>query len=55
MKKIRTRKSDELREEYDFSKLGRAVRGKYYKRASSGPLAVVIHPASKKKATRRKR
>ena len=54
MKKTRTRKSDELREEYDFSKLGRAVRGKYYKRATSGPLTVVIHP-TRKKTTRRKR
>ncbi len=42
-KSVRKR-SDELRKEYDFSALGRGVRGKYYRRATSGTNLVLIDP-----------
>ena len=38
------RRSDDLRREYDFSALGRGVRGKYYRRATSGTNLVLIDP-----------
>jgi hypothetical protein len=33
---------DDLRSEYDVSKLGKGVRGKYFKRCSEGSNVVVI-------------
>jgi hypothetical protein len=36
--------SDELRAEYDLSKLKGGVRGKYYKRATAGTNLVLIEP-----------
>ncbi len=45
MKKASTRKqSDELRPEYDISKLRGGVRGKYYARARAGTNLVLIEP-----------
>jgi hypothetical protein len=38
------RKVDELRPEYDLSKLTGGVRGKYYKRAVAGTNLVLIEP-----------
>ena len=35
---------DDLRPEYDFSKLGAAVRGKYFERAKAGSNLVLIEP-----------
>jgi len=42
-KSVRKR-SDDLRGEYDFSALGRGVRGKHYRRATSGTNLVLIDP-----------
>jgi hypothetical protein len=42
-KSVRKR-SDNLRREYDFSALGRGVRGKHYRRATSGTNLVLIDP-----------
>jgi hypothetical protein len=39
------RVSDDLRPEYDLSKLTGAVRGKYYKRATAGTTLVLLEPA----------
>src|SRR5262245_46422809 len=36
--------SDDLRPEYDLSKLTGAVQGKYYKRATSGTTLVLLEP-----------
>src|SRR2546425_10741592 len=36
--------SDELRSEYDLSKLTGGVRGKYYKRATAGTTLVLLEP-----------
>jgi len=36
--------ADELRPEYDFSKLGPGVRGKYHERALAGTNLVLIEP-----------
>ena len=45
MKKVSTGKqTDELRPEYDLSKLKGAVRGKYYDRARAGTNLVLIEP-----------
>jgi hypothetical protein len=45
MKKAPTKnKSDELRPEYDLSKLKGGVRGKYYAQASAGTNLVLIEP-----------
>jgi hypothetical protein len=35
---------DELRPEYDLSRLGRGVRGKYYREARAGTNLVLIDP-----------
>ena len=35
---------DDLRPEYDLDKLGKGVRGKYFKRYSEGSNVVVIDP-----------
>ncbi len=56
MKKTRPKKSDELRPEYDFSKLGPGVRGKYYKRVVGRPMVVELRPDPETpKPTKRKR
>jgi hypothetical protein len=45
MKKARTNKRvDELRPQYDLSKLHGGVRGKYYARARAGTNLVLIEP-----------
>ena len=45
MKKAHTNKqADELRPEYDLSKLKGGVRGKYYERARAGTNLVLIEP-----------
>ena len=45
MKKVPTNKQvDELRPEYDLSKLKGGVRGKYYERAHAGTNLVLIEP-----------
>ena len=45
MKKAPTNKQiDELRPEYDLSKLKGGVRGKYYERARAGTNLVLIEP-----------
>jgi len=45
MKKVATNKdTDELRPEYDLSKLKGGVRGKYYERARAGTNLVLIEP-----------
>jgi len=45
MKKAPTNKpADELRPEYDLSKLKGGVRGKYYERARAGTNLVLIEP-----------
>lgn len=45
MKKVSTNKEiDELRPEYDLSKLKGGVRGKYYERARAGTNLVLIEP-----------
>ena len=36
--------NDELRPEYDLSKLKGGVRGKYYKRATAGTTLVLLEP-----------
>lgn len=38
------KRSDDLRDEYDLSSLGRGVRGKYFRRATSGTNLVLIDP-----------
>jgi hypothetical protein len=45
MKKANNRKTDDdLRPEYDFSKLKGGVRGKYVKRFQKGPNLVLLSP-----------
>ena len=45
MKKASSKKNnDELRSEYDLSKLKGGVRGKYYREASAGTNLVLIDP-----------
>jgi len=45
MKKGTTRRrADELRAEYDLTKLGSGVRGKYYEEAVAGTNLVLIEP-----------
>jgi len=44
MKKAPTNKANELRPEYDLSKLKGGVRGKYYERARAGTNLVLIEP-----------
>lgn len=45
MKKPSNRKpTSDLRPEYDLSRMGGGVRGKYYKRATSGSNLVLIKP-----------
>jgi hypothetical protein len=44
MKKTVSRRRGELRPEYDLSKLGGGVRGKYFKRYSAGTNLVLLQP-----------
>jgi len=45
MKKASSRKpTNDLRPEYDLSRLGRGVRDKYYARATAGSNLVLIEP-----------
>ena len=44
MKNAAEKISDELRPEYDLSKLKGGVRGKYYKRATAGTTLVLLEP-----------
>ena len=45
MKKASTRRqADDLRPEYDLSKLGPMVRGKYYRQAVAGSNLILIEP-----------
>lgn len=45
MKKTSTKKrSDDLRPEYDLTRLGRGVRGKYYRQAIAGTNLVLVDP-----------
>lgn len=37
-------KTDELRDEYDLSKLSGGVQGKYYERATAGTTLVLLEP-----------
>ncbi len=43
-KRVRSRRRDELRREYDFTKLKNPVRGKYYARALTGTNVVLLDP-----------
>ena len=38
------RRNDDLRPEYDLTRLARGVRGKYYRRAVAGTNLVLIEP-----------
>jgi hypothetical protein len=38
------KKNDELRPEYDLTKLKGVIRGKYYRRATAGTNLVLIEP-----------
>ena len=44
MKKSTRKNKDELRPEYDLSKLKGGVRGKYHKQATAGTNLVLIEP-----------
>jgi hypothetical protein len=45
MKKAAARKrNDDLRPEYDLTRLGKGVRGKYYRQAIAGTNLVLIEP-----------
>jgi hypothetical protein len=43
-KESKVKRGDELRQEYDLSKLQGGVRGKYYQRAIAGTNLVMIEP-----------
>jgi len=43
-KSARTSQDDNLRPEYDLSKLTGGVRGKYYERATAGTTLVLLEP-----------
>lgn len=45
MKKVsKTKPADDLKPEYDLTRLGPAVRGKYFAKAKSGSNLVLIEP-----------
>jgi len=44
IKNVTQRDSDDLRPEYDLAKLKGGVRGKYFKRATSGTTLVLLEP-----------
>ena len=43
-KESAAKRGDEMRKEYDLSKLAGGVRGKYYRRATAGTNLVLIEP-----------
>ena len=43
-KKARTRRTDELRREYNLSELKNPIRGKHYLRATTGSNLVLLDP-----------
>jgi hypothetical protein len=43
-KELKAKQSDDLRQEYDLSKLRGGVRGKYYRRAAASTNLVLIEP-----------
>ena len=43
-KKTRRKKVDELRPEYDFSRLESRGVGRYYERCAAGPIVVLLKP-----------
>ena len=43
-KKASRKKADDLRPEYDLSRLGPGVRGKYYRQAVEGTNLVLLDP-----------
>ena len=43
-KALATKHGDQLRHEYDLSRLKGGVRGKYYRRATAGTNLVLIEP-----------
>ncbi len=43
-RKNASKRADDLRSEYDLSALGKGVRGKYFRRATSGTNLVLIDP-----------
>jgi len=43
-KELAGKRGDDMRKEYDLSKLGGGVRGKYYRRATAGTNLVLIEP-----------
>ncbi len=43
-KELVAKRSDDMRKEYDLSKLTGGVRGKYYRRATAGTNLVLIEP-----------
>jgi hypothetical protein len=45
MKKASSRRDDDLRPEYDFTKLKGGVRGKYYRRFQAGTNIVRLEPS----------
>ena len=49
------KKSDDVRPEYDLTKLGKATRGKYFKRYQQGSNVVAIDPDLPKRARTPKR
>jgi hypothetical protein len=44
MKKVETKRNDDLRSEYDFSKIKGGVRGKYASRCKAGTNLVLLSP-----------
>jgi hypothetical protein len=44
MKRVSGKKNNNLRPEYDLSKLKGGLRGKYYKKATTGTNLVLIEP-----------
>ena len=44
MKKTASKRRNEIRREYDLSKLDGGVRGKYFKRYSAGTNLVLLQP-----------
>ena len=43
-KELAKRRSDDLRAEYDLTRLKGGVRGKYYKQATAGTTLVLLEP-----------
>jgi len=43
-KELVAKRGDDMRKEYDLSKLAGGVRGKYYRRATAGTNLVLIEP-----------